>query len=543
VSRTRVDFSGTVMRVEETFGVRMSHYSHRGRTPLANENAPLLPSEFLDTVGVVRLNTFPLAEPLVRLSGPGGFTTAMAPPDMYTAYDMHTLLDAGVDGAGQTVALVARSDFNLSDVTSFEQQFGVPVHDPVKVFPSTNPGIGAPNGACQGIRNQHQLQVCMQGEEGEVLLDTEWATAMAPGATVLVDISGADIDGSLLDIVTKHPEAKIITISFGSCERLDSSTLPLFEPMYAQAAAQGQAVMVSTGDGGADGCQDGRGRSVNVLASDSNVTAIGGTALNPGFATNGDATRYVSETVWNDADGASGGGVSTLVSKPKYQSAPGVPADGFRDQPDVSILASPSNAGYVLVVEGQIAVAGGTSAAAPSWAGIVALLNHTMHIDGSGPLNTILYTLARQQYAENGAAVFHDITRGNNTFDGVIGYDAGPGYDLASGLGSPDVAVLAQALGAIGNTPTPTLPPTAVPTRTPIATPRMPSPTLPASVCAGDCNGDRSVTVNEIVTLVDISFGRADISTCTAGDLNHDGQITIDEILTAVNTAVNGCAG
>jgi pseudomonalisin len=523
VSSARIDFQGTVANVERTFGVHMNHYSHRGRTPLANENPPLLPAQFRGTVAFIRLNTFPLAEPLVRLRNATSVVNAMAPSDVYVAYDMQPLLDAGVTGAGQTIAVVARSDFKLGDVASFEAQFGVPAYAPVKAFPSTNPGIGAPNGACQGIRNQRDLQVCLQGEEGEVVLDTEWASAMAPGATVLVDISGADIDVSLMDIVTHHPEAKTVTMSFGSCERLDSADLSLFGNLYAQAAAQGQAVLVSTGDDGADGCQDGRGRSVNVLSSDQNVTAIGGTALDPGFDATGDATAYVSETVWNDAVGASGGGASTLVAKPRYQDAPGVPSDGVRDQPDVALLASPSDAGYVAVIEGAITIIGGTSAAAPSWAGIVALLNHALHAEGLGPLNVTLYALGRQQYAGNGAAVFHDVTRGNNSFNRVLGYTAGVGYDLCSGLGTPDVAVLAQALTVLVNPPS-------TPTPTPVGT-----------QCVGDCNNDQVVTVDEILTLVNISLGPVDISTCPAGDANHDGQITVNEILATVNNALNGC--
>ena len=543
VSNTRIDFSGTVMDVERTFGVRMNHYRHRDRTPLANEGPPLLPSEFVDTVAFVRLNTFPLAEPLVRIPTSTGLSAAMAPADMYTAYDMQTLLDAGVIGTGQTIAVVARSDFNTGDVTSFEEQFDVPVHSPVKVFPTTNPGVGAPKGACAGIHNQRQRQLCIQGEADEVLLDTQWASAMAPGATVLVDISGADIDASLLDIVTHHSEAQTITMSFGACERLDRSDLTLFGPMYAQAAAQGQTVLVATGDDGTDECQDGRGRSVNVLASDPNVTAVGGTALDVGFDATGTATRYVSETVWNDGSGASGGGVSILVSKPGYQSAPGVPLDGFRDQPDVSLLASPANAGYVMVAEGVTVVAGGTSAAAPSWAGIVALLNDATHLDASGSLNAALYRLGREQYAGAGLAVFHDVVRGSNGFNRVLGYDAGIGYDLASGLGTPDVAVLAQALGTLGNTPVPTATPTAPATQTSTGAPPTPSATLLANSCVGDCNNDQSVTIDEILSLLTISLGTSSISTCATGDANHDGQITIDEILAAVNMARNGCAG
>jgi len=541
LSGARIDFSGTVATVERTFGVHMNHYEYRDRTPVANDAPALLPSEFVDTVDVVRLNTFPLAEPLVRVSGSAGVTTAMAPVDMYIAYDMQALLDKGVDGSGQTVAVVARSDFNLSDVASFQQQFGVPLHNAVKVFSSTNPGVGAPNGVCRGIRSQRQLRLCTEGEEGEVLLDTEWASAMAPGATLLVDISGSDIDVSLLDIVTNHPEAKTITISFGACERLDGSDISLFGHMYAQAAAQGQTVLVAAGDDGADGCQDGRGRSVNALASDPNVTAVGGTALDPGFDARGDATAYRSESVWNDADGASGGGPSTLVAKPSYQNGPGVPNDGARDQPDVSLLASPSQAGYAMVFQGTVDVAGGTSGSTPSWAGIVALLNGALQVDGSGPLNATLYTLGRRQYGENGVAVFHDITEGNNGFNRVPGYTAAPGYDLASGLGSPDVALLAAVLRALGNTPTATPTPTAPSTQTLIGTP-TPAPTLSATVCAGDCNNDHTVTVTELVRLENIAFGSATISSCTAGDLNHDGQITIEELLAAVNAVLDGCA-
>ncbi|MBI3784267.1 MAG: S8/S53 family peptidase [Deltaproteobacteria bacterium] len=552
VSTTRIDFSGTVRNVERTFSVHMNHYSHRGRTPLANEDPPQLPVEFAGTVDFVRLNTFPLAEPLVRVSTSTRTVTAMAPSDMYTAYNMHPVLDAGHNGSGQTIAVVARSDFNVSDITTFQQQFGVPVRNPVKAFPSTNPGVGAPNGVCRGIRNQREYQTCLRGEEGEVLLDTQWASAMAPGATVLVNISGADIDASLMDIVAHHPDAKVITISFGACERLDRSDINVFGPMYAQAAAQGQAIMVSTGDDGADGCQDGRGRSVNVLASDANVTAVGGTALDPGVGASGVATAYVSERVWNDADGATGGGASTLVEKPAYQDVSGVPADGFRDQPDVSLLASPSNPGYVMVMEGSVAITGGTSASAPSWAGIAAILNDVLH--NSGPWNTTLYSLARRQYDGDGAAVFHDVTTGNNSFNRVSGYVAAPGYDLATGLGSPDVAVLVQAVfdtTSITSTPTRTqTPELSTPTPTPLAptsteteTPELVTPTSTPlkTTCIGDCANSGDVTIEELLTIVNIVLGADALSSCTAADINHDGLVTIDEVVAAVANALNGC--
>ena len=208
----------------------------------------------------------------------------------------------------------------------------------------------------------------------------------------------------------------------------------------------------------------------------------------------------------------------------------------------MSLLASPANAGYVMVAEGITVVAGGTSASAPSWAGIVAVLNDATHLDASGALNAVLYRLGREQYAGTGPGVFHDVLHGDNSFNRVLGYDAGAGYDLASGLGTPDVAVLAQALAAIGNTPTPTATPIALATLTSTSAPPTQSATPSGNSCAGDCNNDHAVTVDEVLVLLTISLGTANISTCGAGDVNDDGQITIDEILAAVNTARNGCA-
>lgn len=504
-NRLRIDFSGTVEAVERSFGVRMNYYSHRGAIQLANENPPLLPAQFAGSVRFMRLNTFPLARPVVQLVGSSGTIDTMAPADLLTAYNGWPVLDRGITGAGQTIAVVARSDFNLSDITLFQQHFGTTTLAPVKVFPAGNPGVGASNGVCRNVRNRSQ---CIQGEEGEVVLDVEWANAMAPGATVLVDIAATDIDQSFFDIVNHHPEAKVISMSFDACERLDSSDHLLFAPAYAQAATQGQTVLVASGDDGADDCQDGKSAAVNVLASDANVTAVGGTALDPAFDASGDATGYASEVVWNDTYGASGGGASVLVPKPSYQNVLGVPADGARDVPDVSLLASPLTVGYVTVVGGQFAIVGGTSAAAPAWAGIVALLNASTPGGASGALNHRLYALGRQQYG-GGSGPFHDIVTGSNGLNGLPGFNAGVGYDLASGLGTPDVDRLSRAFVQSG--------------------------------CAGDCNGDGMVTVDEIVTGVNIVLGTYPVSSCPAADVNGDGSVTVDELLQAVARALDGC--
>jgi subtilase family serine protease len=561
-NRLRLDFSGSVARVESTFGVRMNYYQRASRIHIANENAPLLPIQFADSVEFIRLNTFPLAEPLVQVAVSGGLVDTMAPRDLQLAYNVLPVLGRGIDGSGQIIAVVARSDYNDSDVSSFQQKFGAGLPLPTKVFPAEDPGVGAPNTVCSTAQypKPSQRQQCIQGEEGEVLLDVEWANALAPGATVLVDIAGpgvgedADIDESLLDIVNHHPEAKMISISFGDCESQDTSDHRLFAPMYAQAAAQGQTVFVATGDNGADDCGEGSGASVNVLATDPNVTAVGGTALNAGFDGNGNATGYFGETVWNDAYGASGGGVSVLVGKPAYQVAPGVPAGGMRAVPDVALLASPATSGYVIVITlpgevQQVMIVGGTSVATPNWAGIVALLNQAGPVEGSGALNTRLYALAQRQYAPGGSGPFHDIVAGNNSYDHVTGFSAGVGYDLCTGLGTPDVDLLVRAFAALNTpTPTPTSAPTLTntPTVTPVATiTRAPTQTVPPTStprpCAGDCNGDGVVTIDEIVTGVNIALGATPLSQCLSLDANGDGLVTVDELLRAVSDALNGC--
>jgi subtilase family serine protease len=539
-SRTRVDFTGPVARIERAFGVRMSRYQYRGHSALATADPPQLPANLAAHIAFLRLDTFSLARPLVRIIQAGSNTDAMDTTDMQVAYDALPVLQRGIDGSGQTVAVVGRSDFLLSDVTQFQQQFGTVVRAPVKTFPGGNPGIGSVNDICAGIRGGFQRQQCIQGEEQEVVLDAEWANALAPGATVLVDISDADIDQSLADIVNHHADAKVVSMSFGDCERLYASERALFAPLYAQAAAQGQTVLVASGDNGVDDCQDGRGASTDVLASDANVTAVGGTALDPGFDANGAATGHVSETVWNDTAGASGGGPSVLVTKPSYQQAPGVPADGARDVPDVALLASPLTAGYVTVVEGAAGIIGGTSAAVQAWAGIVTLLEQAAGANGFGSFNATLYAQARAQYGGEGPAVFYDVTSGNNSFDRVQGYTAGRGYDLVTGLGAPDVAALAQALaGPVTTTATPS--PTVTPTRNATPTAAVtPTATPTPARCVGDCGGTGTVGVADVITLVNIALGSTGVAACPTG-IPGGVQVDVGLIIQAVDSVLNGC--
>ena len=224
--------------------------------------------------------------------------------------------------------------------------------------------------------------------------------------------------------------------------------------------------MTASGDTGAAACDYGaqvasHGPSVSFPADIPEVVAVGGTEFaetaGPGWSsangsTQASAQGYLPEKAWNDSGSslaAGGGGVSTLFTKPWWQAGPGVPADGQRDVPDVSLTASGAHDGYLVYLNGSMMVVGGTSAASPSFAGMVTLLNHylvangVLSSPGLGNLNPSLYALA-----QNTTDVFHDITSGNNIVScvtgttgcstGSFGYSAGPGYDRATGLGSVD---------------------------------------------------------------------------------------------------------
>ena len=235
--------------------------------------------------------------------------------------------------------------------------------------------------------------------------------------------------------------------------------------MWQQAAAQGITVLIASGDSGAAGCdsptatQAVSGLAVNGICSSPYSTCVGGTQFNDASsptlywsattnpATYGSALSYIPELAWNasaltsggSALWASGGGSSSIYPKPLWQAGLGVPADGRRDVPDVSLNASVHD-GYLFCLNGQFYIVGGTSAATPSLAGLMALA--VQHLGGrQGNVNPTLYGLAANEW-NGGAAVFHDITMGNNSVPGVSGYSAGAGYDLATGLGSVDAFFL-----------------------------------------------------------------------------------------------------
>jgi uncharacterized protein (TIGR03437 family) len=265
--------------------------------------------------------------------------------------------------------------------------------------------------------------------------------------------------------------APVISYSYAGCELNTSrTTIAALEPLAQQGNAEGITWISASGDLGAAACDVGHtvaqdGIAVMLPASIPEVTGVGGTTFSEGFGTtywsqtNGpyygnSALSYIPEVGWNDSSSSrissSGGGMSTIYARPSWQTAPGVPGGAVRYVPDVAMAASPNHDGYIVIEGGAPIIVGGTSAAAPVFAGIVLLMNEYLGANGLGNINPNLYKLASST-----SNIFHDITTGSNFIScvagtngcvgGTLGYSAGPGYDMVTGLGSVNAYNLIQA--------------------------------------------------------------------------------------------------
>jgi pseudomonalisin len=454
-SHRYIVFSGSAGQVETTFHTQMRRYSVNGETHFANATDLEIPEALREVVhGVVSLHDFrsaPAHETVPAYTLANGVNLLM-PLDWATIYDVTPLYNQGLDGTGQSIAVVGRTDVDLTDVRTFRTNAGLPANDPQKIFVNgVNPGM--PN--CN--------------DESESALDVEWAGAIAKNAVVkFVTAASGATDGIILaaQYAVANNVAPIVTVSYLHCEgTLSDGGLSLWGALWAQAAAQGQSIFVSSGDSGAAGCDLAiaktatQGVAVNAICSSPDSTCVGGTQFNDTYnqgtywtATNGagqsSVLSYIPEQAWNETswsgmiNTSSGGGVSTVYSKPGWQSAPGVPAGNMRYVPDISATSAVHD-GYVIQIQGKPFYVAGTSAAAPSLGSVMALVLQSAGAP-LGNINPALYTLAGQQ-AAGGPAVFHDITSGNNSVPGVAGYSAGPGYDMVTGLGSINAFLLVNS--------------------------------------------------------------------------------------------------
>ena len=529
-SRNWILFSGAAARVQSAFQTSIHRYLVNGETHFANTAEPSIPAALGPVVMAIQgLDDFrmeaPKRSPKPLTSFDPNFTNnsgdhLLAPGDVAAIYDINPLYNRGITGSGQRLVVVGQTDVLLSDIGTFRSTFNLPSNLPQLVL--------VPGSADPGFTTNDLT---------EANLDLDWSGAIAPNATVIY-VYSQNVVLSLQYAIDQNI-APIISMSYGGCElKISSSpasTASAYRSLAQQAVAEGITWLASSGDSGAASCDPNAaaaagGLSVNLPASIPEVTAVGGTTFNEGSgrywntanSPNGSsALSYIPEVAWNDttANGSlssTGGGASIFYSKLSWQSAPGVPSDGARDVPDVSFTASANHDGYIVVVNGKPSIIGGTSAATPVFAGIVALLNQYLIVNGAqskaglGNINPTLYGLAR-----NSTGVFHDVTVGsnivpcvsgsNNCRNGQFGYSAGSGYDLATGLGSVDVnTMVTQWNGQPVNGTTTAL------AANPSALSITSSTTLTATVRAS--TGTTSPTGSVTFTLGSITLGSANLS-------------------------------
>jgi pseudomonalisin len=458
--RRSIIFSGNAEQVRQAFHTEIHSFLVGGVIHHANAQDPQIPAAVGQVVGgLVSLHDFRSSamHSLAQKASPAfssGGGHYLAPADFATIYDVNPAYQLGINGSGQSVAVVARSNIQLSDVSQFRSYLGLPANNPQIIVNGTDPGI------------------LTSDDETEADLDAEWSGAVARNAVIKLVVSKSTnaTDGMDLsaEYIVDHNLAPIMSVSFALCESwIGSSGNAFLNGLWEQAAAEGITVFVASGDSGAAGCDSPtaskatNGLAVNGLCSTPYDVCVGGTQFSdvanaslywsPSNAsgTQESAISYIPEVAWNESGPglglwATGGGASKIYSKPSWQSGTGVPADGRRDVPDVSLTAGQHD-GYLMVQNGGLYVVGGTSAATPSFAGIMALVVQNSGVR-QGEANVVLYPLASKQRS-GGATVFHDITTGNNSVPGQTGFSATPGYDQTTGLGSVDAAVLVNHWG------------------------------------------------------------------------------------------------
>ena len=610
-ARGEIEFSGTAQQVSSTFHTEIHSYLLNGKTFTANAKDPEIPAALAPVVaGFVALNNFPIkgahtssklvtldkstktwsvvadkgasgavggieagesqtAKPELTTQMTGGNTIyAVTPYDLATIYNLTPLWNAGLDGTGQQIAIVAESDIQVSDVTQFRTAFGLPATH-VNVIDN-----GPPAG----------LQADSDQQEAEI--DVEWAGAIAKNATIdLVSTASTPLTTGLylsMTYAVDNAVAPVLEVSYDYCEFTMGAAGNLFMyQTWQQAAAEGITVVVAAGDTGSADCDnyiplDGtNGMGVSAFASTPYDVAVGGTDFYASYAnpatywnatnnptTQASALSYIPEIPWNAscaspevfttfgggsgdstplqwcdsytipatylaAEGG-GGGPSTCSSfnladwptpsycaagypKPDWQAGVnGIPSDGVRDVPDLSLFSSDLtfNSAYLYCLTDPIyvpscnfnnsgaltyEVAGGTSFAAPAFAGMVALVNQKTN-STQGLANYYLYSMAAQEFGSTASpnssqtlscnsglnqggsntCTFYDVTVGTNQQPCTVGtpectpgplelagvtpgYLANPGYDMATGLGSVNATNLVNNWAALTAATQPTV--------------------------------------------------------------------------------------
>lgn len=428
--RLAVSASALARTVEALFGVTLRDFTDvAGRTFQAPVGVPQVPAALRGLVASVDgLDARPTEHPALSRVIAAGPPNGMTPSIIDRAYELEGLRTLGLHGEGQTVAIVSLDTFDPADVAAFDRAAGVsgPAVEKVKVAGGVaRPGDG----------------------QDEVNLDIDVLRAVAPQAHIL-DYEAPNKGGAIatvVDQIVQDGRAEIATISWGSCELSRSpAAIARIASSMAAAAAAGITVYVASGDHGAYGCLDQNRTdlriSVDSPAGDANVVGVGGTYMEML-----DDGTYIDEVAWEEplTGWAPGGGVSAFNQRPSWQTGAGVDnkrSNGMRQVPDVAAAADPTS-GFLTVSAGKAASGGGTSAASPFWAGFTLLVRQMAANEGLARLGALGPTLYAVSAGQTSGALFHDPLRGGNLLD-----DAGPGWDYATGLGTPRCTSLARAI-------------------------------------------------------------------------------------------------
>lgn len=486
-----IDFSGPESLAEQAFGVTINDYQAPGGFDFfANTTQPKLPaylaSDVVSISGLDNATQFyhppilshsqPTLDPNAASNCPapgqsgsggggilGGSQVAYIPSQFSKAYNYDGLHSAGLQGEGQTAGVFELDGYSQSDIQAYAQCFGggsVPLQNVVLDGFNGQPGAGAI----------------------EVELDIEMIISQAPHLSKLIVYEAPNTTQGYNDEFARivKDRTPVISVSWGDCEsNMGQQEVTQENQFFQQAAAQGQTILVAAGDSGSSSCFQGlQGGSFNTAlnaddpAAQPYVTGVGGTNL-----TISSDNSYASETVWNGGflGGAGGGGLSQFWKQPSWQTGPGVKnsySNGMRETPDVSLDADPatgypvyctagsncSGGGILGGGSGGWITVGGTSAAAPMWAAMVALANEQAAKLGKKPLgflNPAIYKIAGGSHY---GSDFHDITPPSNTSlpsnndeTGLNGgaYPVTQDYDMATGWGSFNAAKLAADLVAM----------------------------------------------------------------------------------------------
>jgi uncharacterized protein (TIGR03437 family) len=447
--RNWVTFSGSTGQVGRALHTEFHRYMVKGAMHIANATDPSVPAAFASVIAgfhglddIEPESMLVSSQPQANLSNGGHY---LAPDDFATVYDVKPLYAAGIDGTGVNIAVIGASEIDDTYTPAFRDFFGLSANPIEKKLVGANPG--------------------KNGADLEAYLDLQWSGAVARGAHIIYVYSSSAMTAAQYAI--DRNLAPILNFSFGGCEQDNIS----YRSIAQQANAQGITWVAASGDAGAATCdfvysptpQASLGPTADGPASFPEVTAVGGTQFNDSAAPStywaaqndahhASALSYIPELVWNGYStstlkDAATGASSGFYPKPSWQI--GTPDDSARDMPDVSLSASRYLVATSATPANTISIVGGTSASSPAFAGILALLTQSLLQQkviaqpGLGNINPMLYRLAKST-----TNVFHDIVGGDNNVpcvqgspqcvNGMMGYAAGPGYDLATGLGTVD---------------------------------------------------------------------------------------------------------